>query len=68
MIHAYRVYKREDNGDETTCNDVTIQGQVSTLRRFLKHLADLDAVREELPERIHLLRVEGNGSRDTMLG
>lgn len=66
-VHAYRVYKREDNGDSSTCNDVTMQGQVSTVRRFLSHLADIDAVREELPERIRLPNVEGDGTSDAML-
>lgn len=67
LIHAYRVYKREDNGDEDTCNDVTMQGQVATIRRFLDHLADIDAVREELPERIRLPNVSGDGTDDTQL-
>ncbi|ELZ33407.1 phage integrase/site-specific recombinase [Halogeometricum pallidum JCM 14848] len=68
LVHAYRVYKREDNGDDSPCNDVTMQGQVSTVRRFLAHLVDIDAVREELPERVRLPKVHGDDSRDTMLG
>jgi integrase len=67
VIHSYRVYKREDNGSESTCNDVTMQGQVSTIRRFLDHLVDINAVREELPERIRLPNVKGDGSSDDML-
>lgn len=67
VVHAYRVYKREDNGESSTCNDVTMQGQVSTIRRFLDHLTDIDAVREELPERIRLPNVEGDGTSDAML-
>lgn len=67
VIHAYRVYKREDNGNEPTCNDVTMQGQVSTVRRFLDYLVDIDAVSEELPERIRLPNVQGDGSSETML-
>lgn len=66
-VHAYRVYKREDNGDDDTCNDVTMQGQVSTVRRFLDHLVDIDAVPESLPERIRLPNVNGDGSDDTQL-
>jgi len=46
-VHAYRVSKREDNGDDDTCNDVTMQGQISTVRRFLSHIADLDGVPED---------------------
>lgn len=67
VVHAYRVYKREDNGEDSPCNSVTMQGQVSTLRRFLDHLADINAVSEELPERIRLPNVEGDDSRDTLL-
>ena len=67
VVHAYRVYKREDNGDDSPCNSVTMQGQVSTLRRFLNHLVDIDAVSEELPERIRLPKVDGDGSSDTLL-
>jgi integrase len=66
-VHAYRVYKREDNGDDDTCNDVTMQGQVSTIRRFLSHIADINAVPESLPERIRLPNVDGDGSSDTQL-
>ena len=67
LIHQYRVYKREDNGDDPTCNSITMQGQVSTLRRFLNELAGIDAVPEELPERIQLPRIEGDASNDTQL-
>ncbi|MFY4816577.1 tyrosine-type recombinase/integrase, partial [Haloarcula sp. AONF1] len=66
-VHKYRVYKRDDNGDDDTCNDVTMQGQVSTIRRFLSHIADIDAVSESLPERIRLPNVEGDGSSDDQL-
>lgn len=67
VLHAYRVYKREDNGESDTCNSVTMQGQVSTIRRFLDHLVDINAVPEELPERIRLPSVDGDGSDDTRL-
>ena len=67
VVHKYRVYKREDNGDDQTCNAITMQGQVSTLRRFLEEIADINAVPEELPERIRLPRVEGDPSSDTQL-
>ena len=66
-VHSYRVYKREDNGDDDTCNSVTMQGQVSTVRRFLDHIADIDGVSEELPERIRLPNVDGDGTSDDQL-
>ncbi|WP_224268354.1 integrase [Haloprofundus salinisoli] len=57
-IHAYRVFKREENweGDEP-CNSVTMQGQVSTLRTFLDHISDIDGVPDELPSRVRLPRL-----------
>lgn len=67
VVHEYRVYKREDNGDNQTCNAITMQGQVSTLRRFLEEIADINAVPEELSERIRLPRIEGDPSSDTQL-
>jgi len=67
VVHDYRVYKREDNGENDTCNDVTMQGQVSTVRRFLDHMVDYDAVPESLPERIRLPNVEGDGSNGDLL-
>ena len=67
VVHSFRVYKREDNGDNQKCNSVTMQGQVSTLRRFLNQLVDINAIPEHLPERIRLPRVEGDRSNETML-
>ncbi|MCJ0620945.1 site-specific integrase [Haloarcula hispanica] len=66
-IHEYRVYKREDNGDDDPCNSVTMQGQVSTIRRFLDYLIDIDAVSESLPERVRLPNVDGDGTSDAQL-
>ncbi|WP_135828943.1 tyrosine-type recombinase/integrase [Halorussus halobius] len=63
-IHSYRVYKREDNGEEDTCNGTTMQGQVSTLRKFLERCVDLKAVPEELPERVRLPTVRGEDQSD----
>lgn len=63
-IHSYRVYKREDNGEQDTCNAMTMQGQVSTLRVFLDRCVDLNAVPEELPERIRLPQVRGADQTD----
>jgi site-specific recombinase XerD len=66
-VHEYRVYKREDNGENDPCNSVTMQGQVSTIRRFLDHLVDIDAVHESVPDRIRLPKVDGDESSDTKL-
>lgn len=58
-VHAYRVFKREENfPDEDPCNAVTMQGQVSTLRRFFEFLADIDAVPSNFHERIRLPKVD----------
>ncbi|MFD1601006.1 tyrosine-type recombinase/integrase [Halobellus rarus] len=64
-IHAFRVFKREENfPDVEPCNAMTMQGQVSTLRAFLRTIAGIDAVPEELPERVMLPRVDGDEEVD----
>lgn len=58
-VHAYRVFKREENfPDEEPCNAVTMQGQVSTLRVFFEFLTDINAVPANFHERIRLPKVE----------
>lgn len=54
VVHEYRIYKREDNGDNPTCNSVTMQGQVSTIRRFLEVLGNFGYVDSDLSENIPL--------------
>ncbi len=68
-VHAYRVFKREENFDgEDSCNAMSMQGQVSTLRVFIEHLEGIDAVPEELHERIKLPNVrEGEEVDERML-
>jgi len=64
-IHAYRVFKREENfEDDEPCNAVTMQGQVSTLRVFLEHLEGIDAVSDELHERVKLPKVRNGEDVD----
>lgn len=67
VVNEYRVYKRENNGDNQPCNSVTMQGQVSTIRVFLNFLTENNHVPESLPNVIRLPRVEGDGSDDQML-
>lgn len=58
-VHAYRVFKREENfPDDSPCNGVTMQGQVSTLRKFFEYIADIDAVPSEFHERIRLPTID----------
>jgi len=58
-IHAYRVFKREENWeDEDPCNAVSMQGQVSTLRVFFEHIAGIDAVPSNFHEKIRLPKVQ----------
>ncbi|WP_436928173.1 tyrosine-type recombinase/integrase [Halosimplex amylolyticum] len=57
-VHAYRVFKREENWpDEDPCNTVSMSGQVSTLRVFFERLADIKAVPSGFHERIRLPKV-----------
>lgn len=58
-LHAYRVFKREENWpDDDPCNAVTMQGQVSTLRVFFEHLVDIKAVPSEFHERVRLPKIQ----------
>jgi len=68
-VHAYRVFKREENFEgEDPCNATTMQGQVSTLRVFFEHLEAINGVPEELHERIKLPNVrDGEDVDDRML-
>lgn len=54
LIHEWRVWKREDNGEHEPCTTVTMHGQVSTLRTFLRYLTDINAVDERLPGKIRV--------------
>lgn len=63
-LHSYRVYRREE-GD---LKAITLQGQLSTLRVFLKFCASIDAVPEGLNEKILLPTVSESeeASRTTL--
>lgn len=65
-FHSYRVYRRK----EDDLKPVTLQGQLSTLRVFLKFCASIDAVHEGLREKILLPTVSGDeqASRTTLEG
>jgi len=49
-LHAYRVHRRQ----EDDIKPVTLQGQLSTLRMFLRFCASIDAVPEGLADKILL--------------
>lgn len=55
-LHAYRVHRSEDSD----LAPITLQGQLSTLRVFLRFCVSLDAVPEELPEKVMLPTVRGD--------
>ncbi|MFC7057979.1 tyrosine-type recombinase/integrase [Halovenus salina] len=55
-LHAYRVYRRE----EDDLKIVSLQGQLSTLRVFLKFCTSIDAVPDGLHEKILLPTVSGD--------
>ena len=59
-IHNYRVYRREE--DELKA--VTLQGQLSTLRQFLRVCASVDAVDEELANKVLLPTVKKSERSD----
>jgi len=63
-LHSYRVDRRE----EDDLKPITLQGQLSTLRVFLKFCTSIDAVPESLPEKILLPTVSDGeqASRTTL--
>jgi site-specific recombinase XerC len=63
-IHNFRVYRREQDG----LKPVTLQGQLSTLRQFLRVCASVDAVDEELADKVLLPTVsKSEASNDELL-
>jgi site-specific recombinase XerD len=63
-LHEYRVSRRDEDG----IKPVTLQGQLSTLRQFLRVCASVDAVADELAENILLPTVsKGAQSSDELL-
>lgn len=61
-IHDYKVHRREV--DEIAV--VSLQGQVSTIRQFLRFGASIDAAKENLADKIQLPTPE-NDTRDTRI-
>ena len=55
QLHSYRVDRREEDGLEP----VTLRGQLSTVRVFLRFCASIDAVPESLPEKMLIPTVSG---------
>lgn len=63
-IHEYRVYRREEDG----LKNISLQGQLSTIRQFLRICATVEAVPQDLHEKILLPTVpKGEQSNDTLL-
>ncbi|SDM50795.1 Site-specific recombinase XerD [Halogranum gelatinilyticum] len=63
-LHFFRVHRREEDG----LKPVTMQGQLSTLRRFLQFCATVDAVDSNLASKIILPRLKrGEEARDIKL-
>lgn len=63
-LYEYRIWRRED-GD---LNPVTLQTQLSTLRVFIKFCESIDAVGEDLSEKIVLPTLkDGEGERTAVL-
>lgn len=61
-LHAYKVHRR----DEEDIKLVTLQGQFSTIRQYLKFAASIDACDPELVEKVRLPKPETR-ARETQL-
>lgn len=65
QIHEYRVHRRE----EDDLKPVTMQGQLSTIRVFLQFCAAVEAVHENLPEKVMLPTISGDEeASESLLG
>ncbi|WP_255494015.1 site-specific integrase [Halarchaeum sp. CBA1220] len=59
-LYEYRIWRREgDGGNREPIAAVTLRGQLSTLRAFLRFAADVDAVPSSLREKVPLPTVSG---------
>jgi len=68
-LYAYRIWRREGQGEgRDPIESITLRGQLSTLRAFLRFCADVDAVPEDLYEKVPLPTVSvAEGVSDTTL-
>lgn len=62
-LHDYRLWLKQ----RTDANRTTRQARLSALRVFLRWCRNIDAVEDQLPEKIVLPEREGDGTRDEML-
>lgn len=54
-LYEYRIWRREGNGEgREELKTVTLRGQLSTLRAFLRFAAEIDAVDENLRDKVPL--------------
>lgn len=59
-LYRFRVWRREGNGEgREAITQVTLRGQLSTLRAFLRFAEEIDAVRDSLCEDVPLPTVSG---------
>lgn len=68
-LYAYRVWRREGHGEgRDEIEAITLRGQLSTLRSFLRFSADINAVPEDLYTKVPLPTLSGSeGVSDTTL-
>ncbi|ELY64719.1 tyrosine-type recombinase/integrase [Natrinema versiforme] len=68
-LYSYRVWRREGKGEgREEVATITLRGQLSTLRTFLRFCADIDAVPEDLYSKVPLPTVSASeGVSDTTL-
>lgn len=62
-LYEYRIWRREGgySEDDAELKTVTLRGQLSTVRAFLRFCASVDAVPEDLAEKVPVPSVSGAG-------
>ncbi|MFP9192972.1 tyrosine-type recombinase/integrase [Natrialbaceae archaeon A-CW1-1] len=59
-MYAYRVWRREGGYSGQELKNVTLRGEMATMRAFLRFCGEIDAVRESLYDQVPLPRSDGD--------
>ncbi|MFP8957152.1 tyrosine-type recombinase/integrase [Natrialbaceae archaeon A-CW3] len=66
-MYAYRIWRREGGYSGQELKNVTLRGEMATMRAFLRFCGEIDAVRESLYDQVPLPRSDGDDVSDSTL-